>query len=108
VEATWCRARRGHGRRTTTTVKPRPVFCPVSRFDFGGQLREEGHIAVEFLRQTTDYCSCGHHLAVDHLKQLHRVDAQFSAQPEDVGAPGRAQNTDMPTELIDLWLWHLE
>ena len=63
------------------------MFRPMSRFDFSGQLREEGDIAVKFLRQTTDYCPGRHHLAVDHLKQLHRVDAQFSAQPEDVGGP---------------------
>jgi hypothetical protein len=78
----------------------------VSRFDFSGQLREEGHIAVEFLRQTTDDCSGRHHLAVDHLKQLHRVDAQLSAQPEDVRAPGRAQSANMLAELIDLRPWH--
>ena len=83
-------------------VKPRPVFCPVSRFDFSGQLREEGDIAVEFLRQTTDYCPGRHYLAVDHLRQFHRVDAQF----EDVGAPGRAQSANMLAELIDLRLWH--
>jgi hypothetical protein len=77
----------------------------VSRFDFSGQLREEGHIAVEFLRQATDYCPGRHNLAVDHLKQLHRVHAQLSAQPEDVGAPGRAQSTNVLAELIDR-LWH--
>jgi hypothetical protein len=53
---------------------------------------------VEFLSQTTDDCLGGHHLAVDHLKQLHRVDAQFSAKPEDVGAPSRAQSANMPTK----------
>jgi hypothetical protein len=97
----------GHTRRTTTTVKPRPVFSPVSRFDFSGQLREEGDIAVEFLRQTTDYCPGRHHLAVDHLKQLHRVDAQLSAQYEDVRAPGRAQIGDVLTELTNFRLWHV-
>jgi hypothetical protein len=82
-------------------------ITPVSRFDFSGQLREEGDIAVEFLCQTTDYCPGRHHPAADHLKQLHRVDAQLSAQPEDVSAPTRAQSANMPTELIDLRLWHL-
>jgi hypothetical protein len=56
--------------------------------------------------QTTDYCPGGHHLAVDHLKQLHRVDAQFSAQPEDVGAPARAQIGDVLAELTNFRLWH--
>jgi hypothetical protein len=74
--------------RTTTPVKKCPVFCPMSRFHFSGQLREEGDIAVEFLRQTTDDCPGRHHLAVDHLKQLHRVDAQLSRQLEDVRASG--------------------
>jgi hypothetical protein len=32
--------------------------------------------------QTTDYCPGGHHLAVDHLKQLHRVDAQLHTELE--------------------------
>jgi len=83
------------------------MFCPVSWFDFGSQLREEGHIAVEFLGKATDNCLGRDHVAIDHLKQLDRVDAQFSAQLEDVRAPGRAQGTDMPAELIDLRLWHL-
>jgi hypothetical protein len=83
-----------------------PSVLPVSRFDFSGQLREEGDIAVKFLRQTTDYCLGRHHLAVDHLEQLHRVDAQLSAQPEDIGAPSRAQSANMLAELIDLRLWH--
>jgi hypothetical protein len=77
------------------------VFCSVSWVDFSGQLSEEGHIAVEFLRQTTDYRSGRHHLAVDHLKQLHRVDAQLSAQTEDVGAPGLAQIRDVLAELTN-------
>jgi hypothetical protein len=81
------------------------VFCPVSRFDFSGQLREEGHIPLEFLRQTTDYCPGPHHLAVDYLKQLHQVDAPFGAQPEDIGAPGRAQSGDVIGELIGLSAW---
>jgi hypothetical protein len=83
-----------------------PAFCSMSRFDFSGQLREEGHIAVEFLRQTTYYCPGRHYLAVDYLKQFHRVDAQFSTQPEDVGAPGRAQSANMLAELIDLRIGH--
>jgi hypothetical protein len=88
----WCRVRRGNGRghyrrKITASV------LPVSRFDFGGQIREEGDIAVEFLRQTTDYTPRRHHLAVDHLKQLHRVDADISVQPERIRAPGRAQST---------------
>jgi hypothetical protein len=82
------------------------VFRSVSRSDFSGQLREEGDIAVEFLRQTTDYCPGRHHLAVDHLKQLHRFDAQLSAQPEHVGAPSRAQIGDVLAELTNFRLWH--
>jgi len=66
------------------------------------------HSAVEFLRQTTDNFLGRDHLAVDHLKQLHRVDAQLSAQPKDVGAPGRAQIGDMLAELINFRLWHFE
>jgi hypothetical protein len=54
------------------TSRCRDQARQVSRFDFGGQLREEGHIAVEFLRQTTDYYPGGHHLAVDHPKQFYR------------------------------------
>jgi hypothetical protein len=50
------------------------VFRPVSRFDFRGQLRQEGNIAVEFLRQATDDCPGRHHLAVDHLKHLRAID----------------------------------
>jgi hypothetical protein len=59
-----CRVRRGrvrreHGREQLPLRYPRPVFCPASRFGFSGQLREEGDIAVEFLRRTTDYCPLG-------------------------------------------------
>jgi hypothetical protein len=57
------------------------------------------------LRQTTDYRPGRHHLAVDHLKQLHRVDAQFGALPEDIGAPGRAQSGDVIGELIGRSAW---
>jgi hypothetical protein len=79
----------------------------VSRFNFGGQLCEEGHIAVELLRQTTDNCSGRDYLAVDHPKQLYRVRAQLSRQLEDVRAPGRAQIGDVLAELTNLRLWHL-
>jgi hypothetical protein len=56
-----------------------PSVLPVSRFDFSGQLREEGDIAVKFLRQTTDYCLGRHHLAVDHLKHLRAIDEHRKA-----------------------------
>jgi hypothetical protein len=63
---------------------------------------------VEFLRKTNDDCPGRHHRAVDHLKQLDRVDAQLNAQPKDVRVPGRAQSADVLAELIDLRLWHVE
>jgi hypothetical protein len=66
-------------------MKACAVFCPVSRFDFSGQLREEGHIAVKFLLQSTYDCLCRHHLAVDHLKAN---DAAYRAsQSEDPDLP---------------------
>lgn len=83
-----------------------PSVLPVSRFDFSGQLREDGDIAVKFLRQTTDYCLGRHHFAVDHLEQLRRVDAQLSTQPEDIGAPSSAQSANMVAEFINFRLWH--
>jgi hypothetical protein len=70
----------------------------VSRLNFGGQLCEEGHIAVELLRQTPDNCPGQDSLAVDHPKQLCRVHARLSRQLEDVRAPGRAQIGDVLAE----------
>jgi hypothetical protein len=60
--------------------------------------------AVEFLRQTTDYRPGRHHLAVDHVKQLHRVDAQLRPQLVEVGVPGYAGSTDVLGKRVDLWL----
>jgi hypothetical protein len=41
-----------YGETTYGETKPQ-CFARVSRFNFGGQLRDEGHIAVESLRHTT-------------------------------------------------------
>jgi hypothetical protein len=81
------------------------AFTP-SRFDFSGQPREGGHTAVEFLSQTTDYCHGRNHLAVDHVEQLHRVDAQLRPQLVEVGVPGYAESTDVLGKRVDLWLGH--
>jgi hypothetical protein len=62
-------------------------LCPDGGFYLRGALGEED------LRRDLAYVDCRwfpplmalrlrrHHLAVDHLKQLHRVDAQLSTQP---------------------------
>jgi hypothetical protein len=62
------------------TMAAHQCFARVSRFDFGGQLCEEGQIAVEFHRQTTEHCLGRDNLAVNHLKQLYRVHAQLRAE----------------------------
>jgi hypothetical protein len=62
--------------------------------------------AVEFIRHTTDYRPGRHHLAVDHVKQLHRVDAQLRPQLVEVGVPGYAESTDVLGKRVDLWLGH--
>jgi hypothetical protein len=65
---------------------------------FPGQLREEGQIAVEFLRQTTEDCLGRDHLAVDHPKQLYRVDAQLRTELEYIRTPGHAKVSDVGAE----------
>jgi hypothetical protein len=71
-----------------------------SWFDFGGQLREKGHITVEFLRQATDNCLGRDHLAVDHSKQLYRVHAQLRTELEYIRAPGHAKISDVGAEPV--------
>jgi hypothetical protein len=94
---------------TITDAKPNSLLSLTSQIlaNLFSELFKVAWVAVEFLRQSLDDRPGRHHLAVDHLKQLHRVDAQLSAQPEDVGPPGRAQSANMLAELIDLRLWHL-
>ena len=75
-------------------------FARVSRFDFGGQLREQGQIAVEFLRQTTEDCLGRDHLAIDHPKQLYRVHAQLRTELEYIRTPGHAKVSDVGAEPV--------
>jgi hypothetical protein len=72
----------------------------VSWLNFGGQLREEGHIAVELLRQTTDNCLGLDHLAVDHLKQIYRVHAQLRTELEYICTPVHAKVSDVGAEPV--------